>query len=290
MPFTPEQKEQLRLSKERVLKLAREREEESRRIKEEENVNLPYWQNERRGTPNAFLRSAMFSVVRGRDRVFLQESVLFSQGDYSVIFTGRQLGQEDLTVWQTLVHIIRFNSTGTRCILRGSEILKIMNLSDGKENYRLLEESIDRLTLASIQIKSQKYSYRGNLINSYTIENSTQMYSISLNSDATKLFSSEDWTGIEWEQRLQLRGKPLAQALHAYYSSHLDPYPVKLSTLQELTGSRNKQAASFKRQCCKAFDDLIEIGLLESYQIAKNLASVRVNRKNTSKILLSIAN
>jgi hypothetical protein len=283
MPFTPEQQEQLRLSKERVIALARQREEEARKIEEEKNVNLPYWQNERRGTPDAFLRSAMFSVIQGKNRIFLDEFVLFSQGDYSISFTGKQLSQEDLTVWQTLVHLARFHPTGTRCIFKGSEILKSMILSDGKENYRFLEESIKRLTIAVIEVKCKKYSYCGHLIHSYMVENATRIYDISLSKDAIKLFSGNDWTGVEWEQRLCLRGKHLAQALHAYYSSHQDPYPVKLSTLQELTGSKNKQIAGFKAKCRMALDELVNIGFLESYEIDKSLVLVR--RRNISKAL-----
>jgi TrfA protein len=286
--LTPEgRKEFLRASQERVMALARQREEEALKIEEEKNVNLPYWQNERRGTPNAFLRSAMFSVIQGKDRIFLDELVLFSQGDYSISFTGKQLSQEDLTVWQTLVHLARFHSTGTRCIFKGSEILKSIILSDGKENYRLLEESIKRLTIAVIEVKCKKYSYYGHLIHSYTVENATRIYDISLSKDAIKLFSGDDWTGVEWEQRLCLRGKHLAQALHAYYSSHQDPYPVKLSTLQDLTGSKNKQPADFKRKCQAALDELVKINLLENYQIDKNLVTVKRKenlRLNSTKL------
>jgi len=31
------------------------------------------------------------------------------------------------------------------------------------------------------------------------------------------------WTGIDWDQRQKLRGKPLALWLHGYYASHRVP-------------------------------------------------------------------
>jgi TrfA protein len=287
MPFTPEQQEQLRLSKERVLKLAREREEEARRIKEEENVNLPYWQNERRGTPNEFIRSALFSAIQGKDRIFLDKAVLFSQNGISIQFTGKQLNQEDLTVWQTLVHLARHSPVETECIFTGSSILNMMELSKGSNNYQSLDDSIRRLTACLVEVRDQnkRLRYGGSLIDWFEVREDVEKYRIKLNRRLIVLFDDHGWTGIEWNQRLQLRGKSLASALHAYYSSHQTPFPVKLSTLQELTGSRNKQASSFKRQCCKALDDLVQVDFLENYQIDKNMVSV--NRKGSSKVLPS---
>lgn len=285
MPFTPEQQERFRLSKERVLKLAREREEEERRIKEEENVNLPYWQNERRGTPNEFIRSALFSAIQGKDRIFLDKAVLFSQNGISIQFTGKQLNQEDLTVWQTLVHLARHSPVETECIFTGSSILNMMELSKGSNNYQSLDDSIRRLTACLVEVRDQskRLRYGGSLIDWFEVREEIEKYKIKLNRRLIVLFDDHGWTGIEWNQRLQLRGKSLALALHAYYSSHQTPFPVKLSTLQELTGSRVKQSADFKRRCRSALDELVGVDFLETYQIDKDLVSVE--RKSLSRAL-----
>jgi TrfA protein len=273
--LTPEgRKEFLRASHERVVALARQREEEALKIEEEKNVNLPYWQNERRGTPNAFLRSALFAAIQDKDREYLRDTIIYAQNGIEVKFTGEQLNQQDLTVWQTLVHLLRFNSVETRCIFRGYELLQAIGISDGKKNYESVQKSIDRLTLCRTRIKTEKYSYIGGLINSYIVENSTQKYSVSLDKEAIKLYSSNDWEGINWNQRLQLRGKPLAQALHSYYSSHREPFPVSLAMLKEITGSKVKQDADFKRRCRTALDDLVEIGFLKNGEISKNIVLV----------------
>ena len=80
---------------------------------------------------------------------------------------------------------------------------------------------------------------------------------------------SGQWTAIDWDQRRRLSRKPLAQALHGYYSSHRNPYPVSVQFLQKITGSRNRQPAGFKRRCREALDDLVEVGFLSSYSIEK---------------------
>lgn len=65
------------------------------------DILLPECHDEKRGTPNGFLRSALFSAIQSKDRVWLKDAILASQDGVSVRFTGEQLNQEDLTLWET---------------------------------------------------------------------------------------------------------------------------------------------------------------------------------------------
>ena len=230
-------------------------------------VQFPLWQEEKRGTPNSFIRSALFAAIQSKDRVYLEETILASQAGITVKFTGKQLNQEDLTVWETLVHLARQHPLGDVCSFTAYGILKQMGLkADGKQR-KALHSSIIRLTACAVEIKGLRYPYAGSLINELLGDETTTSYHIQLNRKLINLFGDDDWTAIEWQQRLTLRRKPLAQALHAYYSSHHQPYSVKLSTLQEITGSRNAQPAGFKRHCLTALDELVQINFLQSYSI-----------------------
>jgi hypothetical protein len=51
-------------------------------------VQLPLWQEEKRGTPNSFIRSALFAAIQSKDRTFMKEQVLASQARITVKFTG----------------------------------------------------------------------------------------------------------------------------------------------------------------------------------------------------------
>ena len=73
---------------------------------------------------------------------------------------------------------------------------------------------------------------------------------------------------------MALRRKPLALALHGYYSTHARPVAVKLSTLQSYTGSSNAQAADFKRKVAKALEELKKLGFLAHYQFERELVHV----------------
>jgi len=104
-------------------------------------------------------------------------------------------------------------------------------------------------------------------------------YNIKLNRDLIRLYGGTQWTKIDWKQRQQLRRHPLAQALHAFYSTHAKPHPLKLATLQEVTGSRNPQPASFKRQTRQALTALVKLGFLETFSFQGDLVVVRRTAK-----------
>lgn len=253
---------------EALAELAKEREEI-------EPVQLPLWPEPRRGTPNSFIRSALFAAIQSKDRTFIKEKVLGSQKGITVKYTGEQLNQEDLTVWETLVHIARQQPLGNVCICTAHGILKTLGLNTGGDEHKRLHSSIVRLTACAVEITHEGKTYFGSLIEGGIKDEVTSHYNIELNKKLIRLFGESQWTAIDWRQRQELRRKPLAQALHAYYSSHSAPYPVKLGTLQELTGSRNSQVSSFRRQCRAALDTLTRIGFLSSYSIEAETVTVQ---------------
>ncbi|MBT9100579.1 TrfA protein [Methylovulum psychrotolerans] len=238
-------------------------------------IQLPLWPESKRGTPNSFLRSALFSAIQGKDRQYLREATLFSQQGIIVKFTGLQLNQEDLTLWETLVHLAKEHPLGNTCNFTAYEILKSLGLPTGGKNHKDLHSSVIRLTACAVEISHEGKTYFGSLIESGAKDELTSHYNIKLNRQLIRLYSESTWTAINWDQRTQIRKKPLAQALHGYYSSHKTPYPLKLTTLQRITGSRNKQPASFKRQCHIALDELVKIGFLQSYEIEGDTVSVK---------------
>jgi hypothetical protein len=248
--------------------IAREREEAA-------VIHFPVWPEEKRGTPNSFLRSALFAAVQSKDRVYMKESVLFSQQGISIKYTGEQLNQEDLDVWEAVSHLARQHPLGNECSFTAYSILKALDLPVGGHQHERLHSAIIRLTACAVEIRHEGRVYFGSLIESGVKDEVTSHYTISINKKLNRLFGDNGWTAIDWQQRLLLRRKPLAQALHAYFSSHERPYPVNLSTLQELTGSRNTQKASFKRQVKAALESMITIGFLQAYDIQDDVVTVK---------------
>lgn len=240
-----------------------------------EIIQLPLWSEPKRGTPNSFIRSALFSAIQSKDRQFIKSVTLASQQGITVTFTGEQLNQEDLTLWETLVHLAKSHPLGNVCSFTAHGILKALDLNTGGTAHQRLHEGITRLIACAVEITHEGKTYTGSLVEGSTKEEITSHYAVRLNKDIIRLYGETQWTGIDWQQRLKLRKKPLAQALHAFYSSHRQPFPVKLATLQNLTGSRNAQAAGYKRLCRAALDELVQLGFLSGYFIDGDVVTVQ---------------
>jgi TrfA protein len=248
--------------------------EHERKRESAEIIQLPLWAEQKRGTPNSFLRSSLFAAVQGKDRRFMKEEVLASQNGITVKFTGEQLNQSDLDVWETLVHLARQHPLGHVCSFTAHGLLKALGLHTGNKDHKWLHSVIIRLTACAVEITHGGKTYFGSLVESGAKDQLTRHYNIKLNRDLIRLYGGTQWTAIDWKQRQQLRRQPLAQALHAFFSTHAKPFPIKLTTLKEVTGSRNPQLASFKRQMRLALKELVELGFLHSFDFEGDLVSV----------------
>ena len=184
-----------------------------------------------------------------------------------------------MTLWGALVHFYKENHLGDEVEFTAYRILKLLDLGTCGSDQQRLHEGIKRLAACLVEITHDGRKFFDSLVKSGRLDEATTVYTLALSKTLIHLFGDDRWTAIDWEQRLALRRKPLAQALHAYYSSHKTPYPVKLEFLQQLTGSRNSQSASFKRQVCTALDVLVTIGFLQDYSVVDDL--VNINRNNT---------
>jgi len=238
-------------------------------------IKLPSWTEMKRGTPNSLIRSALFSAIQGKSRRYIEEEIIYAQKGITIKFTGKQLNQEDLTLWETLVHMARKYPLGDECNFTAYAILKSQHLPINHGSYKRLHSGIVRLKACAVEIECDEKEYMGSLIEEVAKEKNTKYYVMRLNSKLINLFSETQFTEIDWQQRLELRGKPLAMFLHAFYSSHAVPFPMKLETLRQMSGSSNKQAASFKRQVKAALDDIVNIGFLGGYEINSNIVTVK---------------
>jgi hypothetical protein len=252
----------------------RARKDEEERL-ESGVVYLPTWREDRQGSPNSFLRSALFAAIQSKDRLDLKMAEIFSQQGVSVTYTGEQLNQEDMTVWLALVDIVKKDPLGKECKFTANGMLKHMGSVIGGSGHECLRRSILRMMACAVVVETDTYTYGGNLIHNFVIDKGTKLYKLTLNRHLIKLFGDDDWTAIDWEQRKQLKNKPLCLKLHEYYSSHETPYPVSLEFLSDLTGSENKQKADFKRKIRTALEGLVKIGFLKSWSIENDIVNVK---------------
>lgn len=223
---------------------------------ESQVIQLPLWPEPVRGTPNSFLRSALFAAIQGKTRAAMKKEILAAAKGIEIRFTGFQLDQADLDVWEQAVHLARRNELGNVCRFRANAFLKAIGRSNGKANYEWLNDSLTRLVACAVEIRNGSRVFTGSLLSSCERDENTGMYELILDPKTIRLYSFNDWTAIDWEQRKALKGKPLALWLHGFYSSHAQPFPLSIDYLREKSGSRTQEKKFFKTALKRAFIEL----------------------------------
>ena len=238
-----------------------------------EIIQLPLWPEQARGIPNSALRGALFAAIQGKNRQYMKRESLTVLHGTQICFTGMQLDQSDLDVWEQALHLARQNPLGTRCDFTAHAFLKAIGRRTGKSQHEQLKDNFSRLTACEVEIRQGPHVYAGSLIEAHYRNEDTGYYILRLNPDLIKLYTAS-WTAIDWQQRQQLRRKPLALWLHGFYASHANPYPMRIEKLMQLSGSRNKQFSDFKRKLKAALEDLKAVGAILNFEIKDGLVYV----------------
>ena len=238
-------------------------------------IQLPLWPEPKRGAINVVLRSALFAAVQGKGRVALDRELVAAQQGIEIRFTGWQLNQSDLDVWEQVLHLARTQALGTRCYFTAHGFLKALGRSTGKRDHEWLKSVFSRLSATDVQIRHKGRTYFGSLIEGGIRDEDTGRYVVEINPKLAAFYGRTQWTQLDWEQRQQLRGKPLALWLHGFYASHAKPYPLTVAYLHKLSGSQTKQLRYFKKNLAEALSELVTVGAGAAFEILGDLVHVR---------------
>ena len=107
-------------------------------------VTLPIWSEQVRGTPNSFLRGALFAAIQGKERRYLKGEILASQPGITIRFTGMQLDQYDLDVWEQTIQLAAKHPLGNMCHFKIKAFLHDLGRKDGKSERDCLMDSFRR--------------------------------------------------------------------------------------------------------------------------------------------------
>ena len=224
-----------------------------------EPVQLPLWPEPVRAVPNGFLRSALFGAIRKGRRHYLDGEQLAALDGIEIRYTGERLDQGDLDVWESVLHAVRLQSLGSQCRVTSYTLLKLMGKTDTGKNRATLHKRITRLRANAVEVRQGRYCYIGGLIASAAKDEQTQEWVIELDAKLQPLFAYDQFTQVQWAERLALEGQPLAQWLHGFYASHAAPVPIKVDTLRSLSGSEAAAVWKFAQTLRKALDAVSKV-------------------------------
>lgn len=230
-----------------------------------EVIQLPLWPEPVRGMPNPVLRAALFAAIQSKDRRFLNDENLAAVQGIIIRFKGEQMNQEDLDVCSAVYHLARMHPLGDTVHTSAYGFLKLLGRKTGKSQHVQLHQSFRRL-MQPLEIETKRYQYGGALVTQGVKDKDTRHYVLKINRELEPLFR-QGWTGIDWQQRQKLRGKPLALWLHGFYASHGQPHPYKVETVRELCGSQAKTLYSFRQQLREALAHVQTVGAIQGHEI-----------------------
>ena len=235
-------------------------------------VQLPLWPAAKRGVPNSVLRGALFAAVQGKSRVAMKRELLAVQKGIEIRYTGWQLTQTDLDVWEQALHLARQHPLGTRCEFTARGFLKALGRKTGNKEW--LKDVLARLSASDVQITHGHRTYFGSLIEGGVRDERTGHYVLKINPELAALYTVTRWTVTDWEQRRRLRGKPLALWLHGFYATHAEPHALSVEYLHTLSGSRTKRVRKFKENLTQSLKDLEAAGAIKSFEIENDSVHV----------------
>ena len=140
-------------------------------------IQLPLWPEPKRGAPNAVLRGALFAAVH-KDRRYMDRELLAAQDGIMVRFTGKQLDQSDLDVWEQVLHLARTQALGTRCYFTAHGFLKALGRHTGTTAHEWLASAFARLGASWVEISDGRWTYLGSQGNRSKIEKSFKINSL----------------------------------------------------------------------------------------------------------------
>ena len=231
----------------------------STRLKDSKVYQLPLWPEPARGIPNPVLRGALFAAVQGKNRAVFQRELLACQKGLQIRFTGIQLDQSDLDVWEQALHLARLHPLGTRCEFSVYGFLKALGRKTGKSEHEWLKNAFARLMGCGVELTNQqeRKNYGGSLLE-FMRDDESGRYVVIFNPKILTFYEG-GWTAIDLQDRQLLRGKPLALWMHGYLATHAKPYPIKIETIRSFSGSSNKEIRGFKRKLIAALNELKKI-------------------------------
>jgi TrfA protein len=229
-------------------------------------VQLPLWPDDRRGAPNAILRSAVFSAGKpASKRVVHDDALLPILPPYAVYYSGPQLYQPDLDVWLELLHRCRLTPLGLSATVSMRSLLRGLGRAQNEKSHLYTLESARALTKATINARRRDARGRliaehaGHLLEEFLWDAQLGVWTVKLNQRIAAMFAPDEHTWLGASARRELGKGYLAKWLHGYFSTHREPHPISVERLRDLSGTSTKQLRDFRGALRRALAEVARV-------------------------------
>ena len=169
-----------------------------------EALQLPLWPNDKKVMPNRFARASLFiPTARGRRKI-LERVILATPAGTSIEFTGKQLDMSDADVYMLCLDLAKNQELGTPIRISKYEFLKKLGRKDisGGKAYKNLDAQFERLHLAKIKIKTERFHISIHLIAIIIEDKGNNVYNIVIDKDVFQLFKNSEFSHIDLGKKI----------------------------------------------------------------------------------------
>lgn len=234
------------------------------------SLPLPYGLGSNTLTARALVRSAVFSTqpYRGPSaRPCYQRPTRLASADEFEVWqlSGWQLDQADAELWHQIVRVAVLQNQGTvtshaTVNVSHTQLMSAAARNKGGKTRTLLSSSLQRLMAATFEIQSRRQAVLFQPLMAVTAA-STQSgrLDVTLGAGLPELVQGRQFVILRRSERTPLLREPLACGLHAYFASHVMPYPIKSHTLKRLLGRGSMQDSKWRLALTAALVRLREV-------------------------------
>jgi hypothetical protein len=118
---------------------------------------LPFWPDEMRCLPNEILRSALFTAKnRNLIRENLENTTVNMISGGKITYTGKELRQDDETVWLQLTHLAKEQPVGAFVEFTPYAFCKAIHWSLTGQSYTRLKNALTRMQATALAVYSKR--------------------------------------------------------------------------------------------------------------------------------------
>ncbi|MBF6989410.1 plasmid replication initiator TrfA [Cupriavidus sp. IK-TO18] len=256
-------------------------------------LELPFWNEEKRGLPNPLARGALFTAAKDNNREYYKGTKVTTLANIDIIYKGEELRQDDMSVLLTIFHLARQRplSKDEPVEFTAYSFLKEVGWTINGQEYKHLQECFDRLSANQVKVLADggKAGYAGSLVRSFEWRDSNgkslSKWKVWLEPKIAGLFTQDSFTLMEWADRKKIgQRSPLALWLHTFLSTHREPIPLSVEKYRELSGAKEKSLPGFRLRLKAALNRLKESGLIESFELRNDFVYVTRSRPRLPKV------
>lgn len=227
---------------------------------------------------NQLARTHLFAPVgRGKRRMY-EKTPLEAPSDVKLAYSGVQLSSGgDMDTYLVALKLAAGKEPDTEIEIQIAEFLHMMGWDKlGKESYKWLKNTFDRLSSGRIFFDSETQAISTPLLGPLVLDKALSRYTFTIPKETMRLFAMDQFGYVDLEKRKMLEKKvDLAKWLHGYANSHQKgPHRVTVKNLKKWC-KYDSPIRKFREALEIALNELQRVGILENWEPYENWAKVK---------------